>query len=143
MKSSLLSFSFFFIEAWHAAWWRKYVQSSPNIPSAGIGGEKCDECAIGFVHELPLSRDHPVNNRTIPPGQTPNCQPCGECFDNWNRILEGELNQLMFALLTNLSSRAADKHVPESGRGRTGEGDWSRWSVHCSLHKHGEQHCRG
>ena len=59
-------------------------------PSPGIGGEKCDECAVGFVHKMPLTSDHPVNTRIIPSGQTPNCQPCGECFDNWNRILNGE-----------------------------------------------------
>ena len=35
----------------------------------GIGGDKCDRCARGYV------------------GTAPNCQPCGECFDNWNRIL--------------------------------------------------------
>lgn len=58
--------------------------------SPGIGGEKCDECAVGFVHKMPLTSDHPVNTRIIPSGQTPNCQPCGECFDNWNRILNGE-----------------------------------------------------
>ena len=76
--------------------------SSLNKTFSGIGGEKCDECAIGFVHELPLTKDHPVNNRFIPKGQTPNCQPCGECFDNWNRILDGEFNQP--TLLTNLAS---------------------------------------
>lgn len=54
----------------------------------GIGGEKCDECAIGFIHKMQITSDHPVNNRIIPSGHTPNCQPCGECFDNWNRILE-------------------------------------------------------
>lgn len=54
----------------------------------GIGGDKCDECAPGFVHEKPLTPDHPVNKRIIPSGERPNCQPCGECFDNWNRILD-------------------------------------------------------
>jgi len=53
-----------------------------------IGGEKCDECAPGFIHKMPITPEHPVNTREIPPGHTPNCQPCGECFDNWNRILE-------------------------------------------------------
>ena len=57
---------------------------------AGIGGEKCDECALGFIHKMAISPDHPVNNRFIPSGQTPNCQPCGECFDNWNRTLAGQ-----------------------------------------------------
>lgn len=35
----------------------------------GIGGDKCDRCARGYV------------------GTAPNCTPCGECFDNWDRIL--------------------------------------------------------
>ena len=35
----------------------------------GIGGDKCDKCARGFI------------------GTAPNCRPCGECFDNWDRIL--------------------------------------------------------
>ncbi|XP_063890052.1 laminin subunit beta-1-like isoform X5 [Scylla paramamosain] len=35
----------------------------------GIGGDKCDECARGYT------------------GQAPYCQPCGECFDNWDIIL--------------------------------------------------------
>ncbi|KAG7166952.1 Laminin subunit beta-1-like, partial [Homarus americanus] len=36
----------------------------------GIGGNKCDECARGFT------------------GRAPYCQPCGECFDNWDLILK-------------------------------------------------------
>lgn len=35
----------------------------------GIGGHKCNECARGFL------------------GQAPYCSPCGECFDNWDSIL--------------------------------------------------------
>lgn len=35
----------------------------------GIGGYKCDECARGYL------------------GQAPYCSPCGECFDNWDSIL--------------------------------------------------------
>ncbi|XP_066949126.1 laminin subunit beta-1 isoform X9 [Macrobrachium rosenbergii] len=35
----------------------------------GIGGMKCDECARGFT------------------GRAPYCQPCGECFDNWDIVL--------------------------------------------------------
>lgn len=35
----------------------------------GIGGHKCDECARGYL------------------GQAPYCSPCGECFDNWDRII--------------------------------------------------------
>ena len=29
-----------------------------------------------------------VLTRDIPPNERPNCQPCGECFDNWDLILE-------------------------------------------------------
>lgn len=39
------------------------------ICKLGIGGEKCTECARGYL------------------GQMPRCDPCGECFDNWDVIL--------------------------------------------------------
>ena len=32
--------------------------------------------------------DHPTLNRTIPHGDMPECVACGECFSNWDRILE-------------------------------------------------------
>jgi hypothetical protein len=32
-----------------------------------------------------------VMSRRIPGGVMPDCQKCGECFDNWDRILAGEL----------------------------------------------------
>ncbi|XP_046682808.1 laminin subunit beta-1 isoform X2 [Homalodisca vitripennis] len=35
----------------------------------GIGGYNCDVCARGYL------------------GSAPNCSPCGECFDNWDAIL--------------------------------------------------------
>ncbi|KAH8410464.1 hypothetical protein KR215_007376 [Drosophila sulfurigaster] len=35
----------------------------------GIGGYKCNECARGYL------------------GQFPHCAPCGECFNNWDLIL--------------------------------------------------------
>ncbi len=54
---------------------------------AGIGGEKCDECAPGFVQARPLSADHKVLTRKIPYGESPQCVECGECFSNWERIL--------------------------------------------------------
>ncbi|XP_017782768.1 PREDICTED: laminin subunit beta-1 isoform X2 [Nicrophorus vespilloides] len=40
----------------------------------GIGGYKCDRCAKGYI------------------GDAPNCAPCGECFDNWDRILTEHKN---------------------------------------------------
>lgn len=59
----------------------------------GIGGEKCDECDIGYVQDTYLSVDNPVRKRKIPYGETPNCIACGECFDNWDRILNGLSNE--------------------------------------------------
>lgn len=38
----------------------------------GVGGHKCDTCARGFI------------------GNAPQCQECGECFNNWDMII-GEL----------------------------------------------------
>lgn len=35
----------------------------------GIGGDKCDQCARGYL------------------GEAPHCSKCGECFDNWDDIL--------------------------------------------------------
>lgn len=43
----------------------------------GIGGEKCDTCARGYL------------------GTAPNCSPCGECFENWDqtqKALSGKIN---------------------------------------------------
>uniref|UniRef100_A0A8D8FJB6 Laminin subunit beta-1 n=1 Tax=Culex pipiens TaxID=7175 RepID=A0A8D8FJB6_CULPI len=41
------------------------------ICNPGIGGYKCDQCARGYL------------------GDAPYCEPCGECFDNWEIILDG------------------------------------------------------
>ena len=54
---------------------------------AGIGGEKCDECAVGFVQEGELTPENPVLDRKIEHDELPACIECGECFTNWNRIL--------------------------------------------------------
>ena len=35
----------------------------------GVTGDKCDQCARGTTGDLPY------------------CVPCGECFDNWDRII--------------------------------------------------------
>lgn len=40
------------------------------VCETGIGGRHCDECARGYT------------------GVAPTCNPCGECFDNWDRILQ-------------------------------------------------------
>jgi len=41
----------------------------------GIGGDKCDQCDRGYH------------------GEAPQCSPCGECFDNWDLILDGLRNK--------------------------------------------------
>ncbi|QQP36583.1 Uncharacterized protein FKW44_021730 [Caligus rogercresseyi] len=58
----------------------------------GIGGEKCDECAVGFYQETHLTRE-PVHSRTISHDDSPRCRECGECFTNWNRILSDLSNK--------------------------------------------------
>lgn len=35
----------------------------------GVMGYRCDKCTRGWR------------------GEVPNCQPCGECFNNWDEIL--------------------------------------------------------
>lgn len=40
------------------------------ICSEGIAGKNCDICARGYT------------------GNAPFCDPCGECFDNWDDILQ-------------------------------------------------------
>jgi len=57
-------------------------------PKGCIGGEKCDKCDVGYVQNTPISQDHEVQTRDIPFNERPNCVPCGECFNNWERILK-------------------------------------------------------
>jgi len=59
----------------------------------GISGQKCDQCARGFLQYHHLTPERPVMSRTIPVGAMPDCQKCGECFDNWDRILSGLKNE--------------------------------------------------
>lgn len=40
-----------------------------------FGGRNCDECARGFT------------------GQFPDCRPCGECFHNWDKIIQDLANE--------------------------------------------------
>ena len=46
-------------------------QTGACVCLPGMGGDKCDRCARGYVGT-----------------RVPDCQPCGECFDNWDRILQ-------------------------------------------------------
>lgn len=36
----------------------------------GVAGDRCDQCARGYT------------------GHSPHCEPCGECFNNWNDIIQ-------------------------------------------------------
>ena len=57
---------------------------------AGIGGDKCDECSVGYIQTYQaIGPDHEVHTRKIEAGETPTCTECGECFNNWQRILQG------------------------------------------------------
>jgi len=56
----------------------------------GAGGRRCDQCLRGFT------------------GSVPNCEPCGECFDNWDAIIE-ELKARTSAAI------AAAKQIGETG----------------------------
>lgn len=49
---------------------------------AGVGGHKCDRCARGTT------------------GQMPYCVPCGECFDDWDRIIQELSSKFIDKLLT-------------------------------------------
>ncbi|XP_033213933.1 laminin subunit beta-1 [Belonocnema kinseyi] len=46
----------------------------------GIGGPKCDQCDRSYI------------------GYAPNCSPCGECFDNWDMILDGLRNKTDYVI---------------------------------------------
>lgn len=47
----------------------------------GIGGEKCDVCARGYL------------------GTAPNCNPCGECFENWDRTEKDLTGKTIFPII--------------------------------------------
>uniref|UniRef100_A0ABD2X9T7 Laminin subunit beta-1 n=1 Tax=Trichogramma kaykai TaxID=54128 RepID=A0ABD2X9T7_9HYME len=46
----------------------------------GIGGDKCDQCDRSYI------------------GVAPSCAPCGECFDNWDYILDGLRNKTLYVI---------------------------------------------
>lgn len=46
------------------------MRTGACICQPGVGGHKCDHCERGFI------------------GNVPDCITCGECFDNWDRILQ-------------------------------------------------------
>ena len=55
----------------------------------GIGGAKCNQCARGYI------------------GDMPSCVPCGECFDNWDSVLNDLKRKSIYftAFLLNIVSR--------------------------------------
>lgn len=59
----------------------------------GIGGYNCDICDRGYI------------------GVAPNCQPCGECFDNWDRILKGYQSTYYCGYIYNVQNHLVKKLV--------------------------------
>nr|XP_023021103.1 laminin subunit beta-1 isoform X2 [Leptinotarsa decemlineata] len=53
------------------------MQTGACVCLPGVGGYKCDRCDRGYI------------------GDVPECIPCGECFDNWDRILQETKNQTL------------------------------------------------
>ncbi|CAG9828598.1 unnamed protein product [Diabrotica balteata] len=53
------------------------MQTGTCVCLPGVGGYKCDTCARGYI------------------GGVPDCIACGECFDNWDRILMEAKNQTL------------------------------------------------
>jgi laminin beta 1 len=56
----------------------------------GVGGKKCGECARGFK------------------GIPPHCEPCGECFDSWDKTIS-----TLIAETTRVLAKVAD--IQEKG----------------------------
>lgn len=69
------------------------MQTGSCVCLPGVGGYKCDSCARGYI------------------GSVPDCIACGECFDNWDRILVEAKNQTL-----DIIERAGDiKKVGATG----------------------------
>lgn len=58
------------------------MRSGACLCLPGIGGYNCDVCDRGYI------------------GQSPHCSACGECFDNWDRILKNtkSINKTLISL---------------------------------------------
>ncbi|CAG9760320.1 unnamed protein product [Ceutorhynchus assimilis] len=69
------------------------MRTGACICKPGVGGHKCDSCERGFI------------------GSVPECLTCGECFDNWDRILQKSKNETL-----DIINRAGDiKKVGATG----------------------------
>ncbi|ERL94756.1 hypothetical protein D910_12030, partial [Dendroctonus ponderosae] len=69
------------------------MRTGACICQPGVGGHKCDHCERGFI------------------GNVPDCITCGECFDNWDRILQQSKNKTL-----DIIKRAGDiKKVGATG----------------------------
>ena len=72
---------------------------------AGIGGDKCDECSVGWIQTYQeIGPDHEVHTRKIGAQETPTCTECGECFNNWQRILQGWCGSVRLTECCNVPS---------------------------------------
>ena len=67
-------------------------QTGKCVCRKGVTGDKCDACERGTIGDLP------------------NCQPCGECYDDWSRAIDtlnAELSELKQSATDHLLSADA------------------------------------